>query len=145
MIKRSIPLPTDNQESFNKLVKSLKIPENTLIDAAVYAPKWQSFISEYLWWKGLDSAIWWMHAHTKTSPYVEENSELESEVAKYSSIDIQDFKDWAVDKDWFLQAYKELWKAHLNGLQNQQKYVSEWNGHRRARLYADVILWDLKN
>jgi|GEM_PF-2934631 hypothetical protein len=48
MIKRSIPLPTDNQESFNKLVKSLKIPENTLIDATVYAPKWQSFISEYL-------------------------------------------------------------------------------------------------
>jgi hypothetical protein len=34
-----------------------------------------------------------MHAHTKTSSYVEENSELESEVAKYSSIDIQDFKD----------------------------------------------------
>lgn len=144
MIKRSIPLPTDNQESFNKLVKSLKIPENTLIDAAVYAPKWQSFISEYLWWKGLDSAIWWMHAHTKTSSYVEENSELESEVAKYSSIDIQDFKDWAVDKDWFLQAYKELWKAHFEMVYESAKYVSEWNGHRRARLYADVILWDLK-
>ncbi|KFF22767.1 DUF4132 domain-containing protein [Chryseobacterium sp. JM1] len=144
LIKNSHPLESDTQESFNEMMKKEKISELRLIQAAVYAPQWQKLISNYLGWKGLDSAIWWMHAHTKTSAYQAQNSELESEVAKYSSVDVQEFQDGAVDKDWFTQAYKELGKARWEMLYESAKYISDGNGHRRARLYSDTLTGDLK-
>jgi len=138
------PRETDTQESFNEMVKKEKIAELRLIQAAVYAPQWQKLISHYLGWKGLDSAIWWMHAHTKTGSYEAQNSGLESEIAKYSSVDVQEFKDGAVDKDWFTTAYKELGKIRWEMLYDSAKYISDGNGHRRARLYSDTLTGSLK-
>lgn len=139
LLKRCFPLETDTQEEFNALIKKAKIDEAKLIEAAVYAPQWQKFVSQYLDWKGLDSAIWWMHAHTKIAGYREETAESESEIAKYSAVDLQDFKDGAVDKDWFLQAFKEIGKKRWEIVYDAAKYISDGNGHRRARLYSDVI------
>lgn len=144
LISNSYLLETDTQESFNEMVKKEKITELRLIQAAVYAPQWQKLISTYLGWKGLDSAIWWMHAHTKTSAYEAQNAKLESEVAKYSSVDVQEFKDGAVDKDWFTKAYKELGKNRWEMLYESAKYISDGNGHRRARLYSDTLTGSLK-
>lgn len=144
LISNCHPLESDAQKEFNEMVKKEKITELRLIQAAVYAPQWQPFISNYLGWKGLDSAIWWMHAHTKTGAYEAQNAKLESEVAKYSSVDIQDFKDGAVDKDWFMKAYKELGKARWEMLYDSAKYISDGNGHRRARLYSDTLSGSLK-
>ncbi|WP_125720216.1 DUF4132 domain-containing protein [Flavobacterium ustbae] len=144
LLKKCYPLETDTQEVFNALVKNAKISEAKLIQTAIYAPQWQKLISTYLDWNGLDDGIWWFHAHTKTATYSAVNSELESEMAKFSSIDLQDFKDGAVDKDWFLSAYKKLGKAKWELLYESAKYVSDGNGHRRARLYADTITGDLK-
>lgn len=139
LLKNCYPLATDTQEEFDKSVKAAKISETKLIEAAVYAPQWQKLVSKYLNWKGLDSAIWWMHAHTKIAGYREQTPESESEIAKYSAVDLQDFKDGAVDKDWFLKAYKEIGKARWETIYDAAKYISDGNGHRRARLYADVI------
>lgn len=144
LISNCYPLESDTQESFNEMMKKEKIAELRLIQAAVYAPQWQHFISSYLGWKGLDSAIWWMHAHTKTGGYEAQNAKLESEVAKYSSVDIQEFKDGAVDKDWFTKAYKDLGKARWEMLYESAKYISDGNGHRRARLYSDTLAGTLK-
>ncbi len=139
LLKNCFPLESDTQNEFDALVKQSKISENKLIEAAVYAPQWQKFVSRYLNWKGLDSAIWWMHAHTKIAGYREQNSEAESEIAKYSAVDLQDFKDGAVDKDWFLSAFKQIGKVRWEIIYDAAKYISDGNGHRRARLYADVI------
>ncbi|MFZ4931846.1 DUF4132 domain-containing protein [Chryseobacterium sp. Mn2064] len=144
LISNSYPLESDTQDAFNEMVKKEKIAELRLVQVAVYAPQWQKLISNYLGWKGLDSAIWWMHAHTKTSAYEAQNAKLESEVAKYSSVDIQEFKDGAVDKDWFIKAYKELGKARWEMLYESAKYISDGNGHRRARLYSDTLAGSLK-
>lgn len=144
LLKRCYPLATDSQEKFNEFVKNAKITEEKLIQAAIYAPQWQKFVSNYLDWKGLDEGIWWLHAHTKTAAYSATNAELESELAKFSSIDLQDFKDGAVDKNWFNSAYKQLGKARWELLYEAAKYVADGNGHRRARLYADTLTGDLK-
>lgn len=144
LISDCYPSESDTQKVFNEIMKKEKISELRLIQAAVYAPQWQLLISSYLGWKGLDSAIWWMHAHTKTGTYEEQNAKLESEVAKYSSVDIQEFKDGAVDKDWFTKAYKELGKARWEMLYESAKYISDGNGHRRARLYSDTLSGSLK-
>ncbi|MEP6928608.1 MAG: DUF5724 domain-containing protein, partial [Flavobacterium sp.] len=139
LLKRCYPLATDTHESFNELINQSKISEERLIQAAIYAPQWQKYTSKYLDWKGLDEGIWWLHAHTKTAAYSDVNSELESEVAKFSAIDLQDFKDGAVDKNWFSSAYKQLGKARWELLYEAAKYVADGNGHRRARLYADTL------
>lgn len=139
LLKNCFPLETDTQKDFDALVKDAKLTEKQLIEASVYAPQWQKFVSAFLKWKGLDSAVWWMHAHTKNSDYREQNAEAESEIAKYSAVDLQDFKDGAVDKDWFLSALKEIGKARWEIVYDAAKYISDGNGHRRARLYADVI------
>lgn len=144
LLKRCHPLESDSQEVFNELVQKSNLTEERLVQAAIYAPQWQKFISNYLDWKGLDSGIWWLHAHTKTAAYGAVNSELESEVAKYSAIDLQDFKDGAVDKTWFVSAYKLLGKAKWEILYEAAKFVTDGNGHRRARLYADTLTGDLK-
>lgn len=143
LLKRCFPLPEDTQEMFDGLVKKIKLTEQQLIEAAVYAPQWQKFVSQHLGWKGLDSAIWWMHAHTKSAGN-EQNAEAESEIARYSAVDLQDFKDGAVDKDWFQKAYKEIGKQRWAIVYEAAKYISDGNAHRRARLYADVITGELK-
>ncbi|MFB6453852.1 DUF4132 domain-containing protein [Chitinophaga sp. Hz27] len=144
LLKRCFPAEEDTQAIFDAGVKRTQATEQRLIEAAVYAPQWQKFVSSSLKWKGLDSAIWWMHAHTKSSGYQEQNAEAESEIARYSEVDLQDFKDGAVDKDWFLKAYKEIGKARWAIVYDAAKYISDGNAHRRARLYADVITGDLK-
>ena len=144
LLKRCFPLETDTDELFAAAMQRIKVTETRLLEAAVYAPQWQKFVSKYLSWKGLDTAIWWMHAHTKTSTYAEKTAEAESEIARYSTIDVQDFKDGAVDKDWFGQAYKEIGQERWQKVYDAAKYISDGNGHRRARLYADVMTGDLK-
>ena len=144
LLKRCFPSASDTQDNFNELVKKAKISEERLVQASIYAPQWQQYISNYLDWKGLDEGIWWLHAHTKTTGYNETNAELESEIAKFSAIDLQDFKDGAVDKYWFISAYRQLGKAKWEMLYEAAKYVTDGNGHRRARLYADTITGDLK-
>ena len=144
LLKKSYPAATDTQEAFDALVKKEKITETRLIQAAVYAPQWQKLISNHLDWKGLDAAIWWMHAHTKTTGYGEATAEAESEIAKYSSVELADFSDGAVDKVWFDSAYKQLGKAKWAILYDSAKYITDGNGHRRAKLYADTLLGDLK-
>ncbi len=139
LLKNCFPLETDSQADFDLLVKKSKITETKLVEAAVYAPQWQQFVSRNLNWNGLDSAVWWMHAHTKISGYREQTAEAESEIARYSQVNLQDFKDGAVDKDWFVSAFKELGKTRWAILYDAAKYISSGNGHRRARLYADVI------
>jgi len=144
LLKRCYPLASDTQETFNEVITKEKITEERLIQAAIYAPQWQKYISAYLGWNGLDEGIWWLHAHTKTAAYGDLNAELESEVTKYSAIDLQDFKDGAVDKDWFSSAYKKLGKTKWELLYEAAKFVTDGNGHRRARLYADTLTGDLK-
>ncbi|SKA44564.1 protein of unknown function [Chitinophaga eiseniae] len=143
LLKCCFPLPEDTQALFDDTVKKIKLTEAQLIEAAVYAPQWQKFVSQHLGWKGLDSAIWWMHAHTKSAGN-EQNAEAESEIARYSAVDLQDFKDGAVDKDWFLNTYKELGKQRWAIVYEAAKFISDGNAHRRARLYADVMTGDLK-
>lgn len=139
LLKRCQPLPDDTQDDFNRKIKLTGVKNTRLIEAAVYAPQWQKFISGFLGWEGLDSAIWWMHAHTKTDGYTAQNAEAESEIAKYSTIDIDEFKDGAVDKEWFIQAHTTIDKDKWDMVYDAARYVSDGNGHRRARIYADVL------
>jgi hypothetical protein len=143
LLKKCYPLDSDTQEQFNEIMKEIKATEQRLIETAVYAPQWQRFVSNYLGWTGLDTAIWWMHAHTKTDGYSPQNAEAESEIARHSSLDVQEFKDGAVDKDWFHNAFSQIGSKRWTLVYDAAKYITDGNGHRRARIYADVLQGNL--
>lgn len=140
LLKICSPLKTETQEDFNALVKEAKLSEKRLIEAAVYAQQWIPFVSAYLNWKGLDAAIWWLHAHTNSY----HNAETETEIAKYSKVPVIDFKDGAVDTGWFKSAYKSMGKTKWKVLYDAAKYIADGRGHKRAQLYADVVLGNTK-
>ncbi|MDO5652050.1 MAG: DUF5724 domain-containing protein, partial [Moraxella sp.] len=150
LINNCHPRSDESQADFDKAIKHACatnpaiFSEQKLIEIAIYAQQWQTMISAYLGWQGLDSGIWWLKAHTKTTSYQEISSEDESEIAKLSSLEIDEFKIGAVDKEWFEQAYKMLGKARWEMLYDSAKYVSDGNGHRRAKIYSDVLTGDLK-
>jgi hypothetical protein len=140
LLRVCVALTTDTQEQFNAAMKHIKASDQRLLEAAMYAPQWQGFVSNYLGWKGLNSAIWWMHAHTKTSAYQQVDTVVESQIALYSTLDVEEFKNGAVDKEWFVKAYEEIGAEHWPLVYDAAKYISDGNGHRRARIYADVLL-----
>ncbi|MCT4624070.1 MAG: DUF4132 domain-containing protein, partial [Schleiferiaceae bacterium] len=140
LLKVSQPTKEETQADFDALVKAAKIAEKRLCEAATYAPQWLPFVSNYLGWKEMESAVWWLHAHTNGF----HNKQTESEISKHSQVAITEFKDGAVDIRWFKESYKALGKAKWKILYDAAKYISEGGGHKRALLYADVILGNTK-
>lgn len=135
LLKRCHPSQDDNQKAFDEAIKEAKITDKRLCEAASYAPQWLRFVAQYLKWKEMESAVWWLHAHTNG----EHNVQTESEIAKYSSVEITAFQEGAVDVDWFKEVHKALGKDKWKKLYDAAKYISDGNGHKRAMLYADVI------
>jgi hypothetical protein len=140
LLKNVYPSKESTQELFNKAIKEAKITDGRLCDTSIYSPQWLPYVSEYLGWKDMESAVWWLHAHTNG----DHNSQTETEIAKYSSIDVSEFSDGAVDIVWFKEAYKSLGKAKWQILFESAKYICSGGGHKRALLYADVILGKTK-
>ena len=135
LLKRCFPKPEETQIDFDKAVKAAKLTENRLVEVGLYAQHWLPFIAKNLKWEGLESAAWWLHAHTNSY----HNAETETEIARYSNIDIKNFQDGAVDYDWFHKSYKALGKKRWKILYDAAKYISDGIGHNRAKLYADVM------
>lgn len=140
LLKRCHLRPEETQKDFDALLKAHKIKEKRLVEAATYAPQWLPLVAKNLGWKGMESAAWWLHAHTNAH----HSSETEAEIGKYSKVPMNDFSDGAVDIEWFKEVYKSLGKDRWKMLYDSAKYISEGNGHKRAMLYADVILGNTK-
>lgn len=140
LLKHCFPAPTDTQDAFNKQVKEVGFDEVRLVEVAIYAPNWQEFIQKYLGWEGLESGIWWLHAHSSNTI----NDQKESFIARYSTLNMEDFNRGGVDVDWFKSVYAILGKKRWEILYGAAKYIAEGNGHTLAKLYADVILKNVK-
>ncbi len=140
LLKRCYPSDTCSQMDFNHQIKEAKITDLRLCEAATYSPQWLPFVSNYLGWKEMESAVWWLHAHTNAY----HDAQTEAEIGKYSNVNISDFSDGAVDIKWFKESYLGLGKARWQMLYDSAKYISDGGGHKRALLYADVILGNTK-
>ncbi|MDR1141725.1 MAG: DUF4132 domain-containing protein, partial [Planctomycetaceae bacterium] len=116
------------------------IPEQRLLEAAMYAPQWIDLVQEFLGWKGLTSACWYFHAHINESM----NETKESIIARYSPISPQQFKDGAFDVNWFNDAYKTLGEKRFQMVYDAAKYITGGNNHRRAQIFADALRGKLK-
>ena len=84
LVVRSVPRPEDTPEAFAGWARQARLSEARLVELAVYAPQWAAHVNQVLCWPGLESAVWWIQAHTKD------------------------------DRSWRLQEMKELWAAEVS-------------------------------
>jgi hypothetical protein len=138
LLEVSHPEKGENQEEFNRAIKEAGIVEQRLVEMAIYVPAWVAFVEKYLHWKGLETAVWWFHAHTKEYDSTVEQK-WDNAINRYTSLSAQDLIDGAVDVDWFKQAYKTLGKIRWNSVYIAAKYTTDTNGHRRAQIFADSM------
>ncbi|KYG91119.1 hypothetical protein A0U40_16260 [[Bacillus] sp. KCTC 13219] len=133
----------DSSETVEDLIAALQPYEFTeaeLLNAMMYTPAYISLVSEYLGWKGLESAAWYFRAHTTDTL----SDESMSQIQLYTSITANELRDGAFAKEWLLECYHELGKERFNKLYDSAKYASEGATHRRAQLFADAALGHLK-
>jgi len=138
LLKASVPADGDNAETLRAALCG-RVPEKRLLEAVMYAPAWIAIAEDYLDWPGLKCAAWYFHAHTRNSY----SPEFETEVARFSPIDKEDFQRGAFDINWFKEAYACLGEERFNTLYDCAKYISDGSNHRCAQLFADAVLGKL--
>ncbi len=137
----------DTFEKFRDMVGEAKISEKRLVETAVYAPQWAAYIEYTLGWEGLESAIWWMHAHTKDDLWhVEQEirTAWAASISRQTALDAESLLEGAVDTRWFFEVYNKLGEVRWKKLYRAAKFTSSGSGHARARLYADAMLGNLE-
>ncbi|HML49199.1 MAG TPA: DUF5724 domain-containing protein, partial [Clostridia bacterium] len=135
LLKCCRPGAEDDAQALRGLLKGKKIGDARLVDAAMYAPQWMDIMEAYLGWNGLTSAAWYFHAHMNGFF----TKEKRSIVARYSSIEPEDFTEGAFDVEWFWDAYRTLGEERFQTVYQSAKYVATGNQHRRAQLFADAV------
>lgn len=143
LIRVNQPLPNDTAETLGRLAKEAKISDQQLIETAVYAPQWCRLIEQHLGWSGLESAVWWVHAHTKDDSWsvdAEIRAQWATEVSQRTPLDVTDLVNGAADVAWFHDVIETLGEDRFDQVLNAAKYASSSGGHKRAELFATALL-----
>lgn len=146
LIQRSFPYPTETPADFAQACREAGLSETRLIELAVYAPQWVTWVGEALGWKGLTEAVWWVHAHTKgTDWHVDgEIRELwQADMGSRTALSSSDLLEGAVDVDWFHRSHQSLGDERWSQVYSAAKHASTGAGHSRARLFADAMLGNI--
>lgn len=141
LVARSAPRPDDTPEEFAAWSRSAGIADTRLVELAAYAPQWAAHVAHVLGWPGLQSAIWWIQAHTKESDWNDRElrTAWAAQISEYTPLAADDLTDGAVDVTWFRAAHAELGAARWRIVYAAAKYASSSGGHRRAQRFADAM------
>ena len=134
LLRVSYPCAGETAADLKAALTGAGIAQQRLIETAMYAPQWIPLLEAYLGWRGMASGCYYFQAHMCEVP-----RDMESIIAKYTPIPIEDLQEGAFDIDWFHAAYKELGKAHFDALYEAAKYISDGAKHTRARKFADAV------
>jgi hypothetical protein len=142
LVLRSIPRDEDTPDAFATWAKQAKVKQAQLVELAVYAPQWAAHVNRVLDWPGLESAVWWIQAHTKDdrSWQLKELKELwAAEVSERTPLSAADLTEGAVDVAWFREAHGTLGAERWKLLDTAAKYAASSAGHTRAQLFARAM------
>ncbi|TXF88725.1 DUF4132 domain-containing protein [Neolewinella aurantiaca] len=140
ILKKSFALETDTAPAFSARAKKSPVTTARWLEVAMYAPQWCPWIGEYLNIPDLEIAVWWFHAHA--SGYM--NAHKETIISQFSPIEKADFREGAIDIDWFHTAYQSVGRKNWRLLHEASKYISDGNGHRQVKTYSAVMLGEVK-
>jgi hypothetical protein len=147
LIQKTYPLATDSTQDFVKLATELRIPETRLIELAVFAPQWATYVEQVFHWTKFAEGVWWLYAHTKDRQWragIEFREEWATRISEYTPLSADRLMDGAVDVAWFNDIYSALGEKHWNTIHKAALYASGGAGHARARLFADAMLGNIE-
>lgn len=85
----------------------------------MYNQHWIDLVSEVIDWDGLKESAWYFIAHTTDSL----SDFAKDQIALFSSITAEDFRDGAFDLAWFQSAYETLGAKNSNSSMMQQNML----------------------
>ena len=147
LVRVCFPAESDTPESFADQAQNAGISQTRLVELAVYAPQWSGFVELALGWKMLAEAVWWLHAHTKDSAWSVDHqirAVWGAEVAQRTALGAADLLDGAVDVAWFQRVRASLGSERWAAVDLAARYASSSAGHKRAQIFADAMLGNLK-
>ncbi|WP_134742008.1 DUF4132 domain-containing protein [Nocardioides sp. 503] len=143
LIRVNQPLADDTADELGRLAGDARIPDQRLIETAVYAPQWSRLMELRLGWDGLESAVWWVHAHTKDDSWsvdAEIRAQWATEVSQRTPLEPTDLVNGAADVRWFHDVVATLGEERFDQVLKAAKYASSSGGHKRADLFAQALL-----
>ncbi|GAB2977914.1 DUF5724 domain-containing protein [Nocardioides montaniterrae] len=143
LIRVNQPTPADTAAELGRFVAGAKVADRRLIETAVYAPQWSRVIEAHLGWEGLESAVWWVHAHTKDESWsvdTEIRAQWATEVSQRTPLHATDLVNGAADVRWFHDVISALGEDRFGQVLEAAKYASSSGGHKRADLFAHALL-----
>jgi hypothetical protein len=140
LVRRTFPVPDDTDDAVRAALGGLT--EQRLLQLAVYAPQWAGHVERLLGWPAFESAVWWLHAHTKDESWSvnpEIRAEWNAAVSQRTPLDNVDLIRGAADVAWFLDVATELGDERFARVLKAAKYGSSAGGHKRAELFARAL------
>ncbi|MFJ6210917.1 DUF4132 domain-containing protein [Lysinibacillus sp. NPDC092081] len=133
------PKKDETAQQLKNAWEKTDISKERLIEAMMYNQHWIDLVSEVIGWEGLKESAWYFIAHTTDHL----SDFAKDQIALFSSITAEDFRDGAFDLAWFQSAYQTLGAKQFKLVYDAAKYASERANHRRAQLYADTAIGKL--
>jgi hypothetical protein len=138
-----LPAAGDDVAAVGEAFRSAAIDQRRVIEYAVYAPHWAALIEQHLGWPGFESAVWWVHAHSKDASWSVDRQireEWQSAVSQRTPLDSVELMRGATDVSWFADLIAELGAERFDAVLAAAKYAAAGRGHKRAQLFAGVLL-----
>lgn len=139
LLTNCYPKKEETAQQLKEAWQKTDISKERLIEAMMYNQHWIDLVSEVIGWNGLKESAWYFIAHTTDSL----SDYAKDQIALFSSITAEDFRDGAFDLAWFQSAYQTLGAKNFKIVYDAAKYASEGANHRRAQLYADTAIGKL--
>lgn len=142
LVRISRPAPSDSATSFAAVVSASRIHEKRLLELALYAPQWAAWVEGALARPGLESASWWLKAHTKGDDWQVDRElvgEWAAAVARHTPLSEEDLGRGAADAAWFHRVHEQLGDVQLDALLKVAKVAGSAGGHKRAELFARAL------
>ena len=137
------PAPGEGADDLRRAFAAARINQKRAIEFGVYAPHWAALIEQQLDWPGFESAVWWVHAHTKDDSWsvdAQIREEWTVAVSQRTPLDAVDLVRGAADVSWFQSVIAELGEERFRTVLAAAKYASSSGGHKRAELFARALL-----
>eukprot|EP00913_Durusdinium_trenchii_P028504 g26732.t1 len=168
MLKATFPAESDTPKYFaaemRKLMKSVGMPEQRMLELAFHAPQWTHYVEQFLGWNGFLEGLYWFVAHMQ---YVYTAGDLAAQYAPDAETDSSDDGDqndndtnkskWdriiqertpltdeersegAVDVNWFHRTYALLSPKRWDAMAQAARFAANAAQAKRARFVADVL------
>jgi Family of unknown function (DUF5724)/Domain of unknown function (DUF4132) len=138
-----LPGPGETAEQLSAALAAAGVSTKRAVEFGVYAPQWAGMVEVHLGWPGFESAVWWVHAHSKDDAWSVDQQireEWASAVSQRTPLDSVDLVRGAADVEWFRRVVGELGLDRFTQVLAAAKYAASAGGHKRAEMFASALL-----